>query len=137
MVQLRELRNDNNMHSEYAPLLPLNTVQNRDGQDVESIMQISNPSVRKVIQQNAQTVTHTVVPEKYRRRDDDKIGVFKTPIGLCRGSSGHVFVSDVMNGKLYRVRANHLPANVTIEMDCLELPIGIAIFKDVLHCVES
>ena len=70
------------MHSELAPLWPLSAVRNHDRQDVESIMQISNPSVRKVIQQNAQTVTHTVVPEDYRLRDDDKRGVFQTPFGL-------------------------------------------------------
>ena len=70
------------MQSELAPLWPLSAVRNSDRQDVESIMQISNPSVRKVIQQNAQTVTHTVVPENYRLRDDDKRGVFKTSFGL-------------------------------------------------------
>ena len=51
LVQLRELRNDINMHSAIAPLLPLCAVQNRDRQDVESIMQFSNPAVRKVIEQ--------------------------------------------------------------------------------------
>ena len=117
LVQLRELRNDNNLHSELAPLLPLSTVRNCDRQDVESIMQISSPSVRKVIEQNAQTVTPTVVPEKYRLRDDNKRGVLQTPIGLCMGPSGHVFVSNVMNGKVYKVQANHYPANVTIEMN--------------------
>ena len=48
-----------------------------------------------------------------------------------------VFVSDVMNCKVYKVRANHYPANVTIEIDCLEHPIGIAICNDVLYCAES
>ena len=137
LVQLRELRNDINLHSAIAPLLPLSAVRNHDRQDVESIMQISNPAVRKVIQQNAETVTHTVVPEKYRLRDYNKRGVLKTPIGSCVGPSGHVFVSDVIHGKVYKVRANHYPANVTIEMDCLEHPIGIAVFKDVLYCAES
>ena len=136
LVQLRELRNDN-LHSAIVPLLPLSAVRNHDRQDVESIMQISNPAVRKVIQQNAETVTHTVVPEKYRLRDGNKRGVLKTPIGSCVGPSGHVFVSDVMHGKVYKVRANHYPANVTIETDCLEHPIGIAVFKDVLYCAES
>ena len=82
-------------------------------------------------------MTHTVVPEKYRLRDDSKRGVLKTPIGSCVGPSGHVFVSDVMHGKVYNVRANHHPANVTIEMDCLKHPNGIAVFKDVLYCAES
>lgn len=93
LVQLRELRNDNNMYSELAPLWPLSALRNRDRQDVESVMQISNPSVRKIIQQNAQTVTHTVVPEKYRLTDDHKRGVFKTRFGSCMGSSRHVFVT--------------------------------------------
>ena len=136
LVQLREFRNYINLHSAIAPLLPLSAVRNHDRQDVESIMQFSNPAFRKVIQQNAETVTHTVVAEEYRLRDDNKRGVLKTPIGSCVGPSGHVFVCDIMHGKVYKVRANHYPANVTIEMDCLEHPIGIVVFKDVLYCAE-
>ena len=111
------------MHSAIAPLLPLSAVRNRDRQDVESIMQISNPAVRKVIQQNAETVTHTMVPEKYRLRNDNNRGVLRISIGSCVGPSGHVFVSNVLHGKVYKVRANHYLAVVTIEMDCLEPPI--------------
>ena len=103
----------------------------------ESIMQICTPAVRKIIQRDAQKVTHTVVPEKYRLRDDNKRGVLNTTIGTCMGPSGHVFVSDVMNSKVYKVRANYYPANVTIEMNRLEQPIGIAICNDVLYCAES
>ena len=58
-------------------------------------------------------------------------------VHVCPSGRGHAFVSDVMHGKVYKVRANHYPANVTIEMDCLEYPIGIAVFKDVLYCAES
>ena len=115
LVQLRELRNDINLHSAIAPLLPLSAVRNRDRQDVESIMQFSNPAFRKIIQQNAETVTHTVVPEEYRLRDENKRGVLKTPIGSCVGPSGHVFVRDVMDGKVYEVRANHYPASTLLE----------------------
>lgn len=66
MVQLRELRNDNalNVHSKLAPLLPLSAVRNRDRQDVDSVMEISSPSVRKILTENAKTVTHT---DKYRK----------------------------------------------------------------------
>ena len=137
LVQLRELRNDSNIHSNLAPLLPLSAVRNRDRQDVESIMQISTPAVGKIIQQDAQKVTHTAVPGKYRLRDDNKRGVLNTPIGTCRGPLGHVLVSDVMNSKVYKVRANHYPANVTIEMDRLEQPIGITICNGFLYCAES
>jgi hypothetical protein len=137
LVQLRELRNDHALHSKLAPLVPLSAVRNRDRQDVESIMEISSPLVRKILTDNAKTVTHTVVPEKYRLREDNKSGVFKAPIGTCMGLLGHIFVSDVVRGKVYKVRANHYPANVTVEMDNLEHPIGVAVFKDILYCVES
>ena len=49
LVQLRELRNDNALHSKLAPLVPLSAVRNRDRQDVDSIMEISRPDVRKIL----------------------------------------------------------------------------------------
>ena len=137
LVQLRELRNDNTLHSKLAPLLPLSTVRNRDRQDVDSVMEISSPSVRKILTENAKTVTHTVVPEKYRLREDNKRGVFKAPIGTCMGPLGNIFVSDDVQGKIYKVRANHYPANVTVEMDHLEHLFGVAVFKNILNCTES
>ena len=48
-------------------------------------MEISSPSVRKILTENAETVTHTVVPEKYRLRDDNKRGAFEAPIETCMG----------------------------------------------------
>ena len=53
------------------------------------------------------------------------------------GPLGHIFVSYVVQGKIYKVRANHYPANVTVEMDHLEHPIGVAVFKNILYCTES
>ena len=44
---------------------------------------------------------------------------------------GHIFVSDVVQGKVYKVRENHYPANVTVEVDHLEHPIGVAVFKNI------
>ena len=102
LVQLRELRNDNAVHSKLAPLLPLRAVRNSDHQDVDSVMEILSPSVRTILTENAKTVTQTVVPEKYRLREDNKRGVFKAPIGTCMGPLGHIFVSDVVQGKIYK-----------------------------------
>ena len=53
------------------------------------------------------------------------------------GPLGHIFLSDVVQGKIYKVRANHYPANVTVEMDHLEHPIGVAVFQNILYCTES
>ena len=42
-----------------------------------------------------------------------------------------------MQNKVYKVRANHYPANMTVEMDHLQQPIGVAVCKDILYCAES
>ena len=99
-------------------------------------MEISSPDVRKILN-DVKSVTHTVVPKKHRLRDDNKNGVFKAPTGIYMGPLGHIFVSDVVQGKAYKVRANHYPANVTVEMDHLQQPIGVAVCKDILYCAES
>ena len=75
LVQLREMRNDYALHSKLAPLPPLSAVRDRDRPDVDSVMEISSPSVRKILTENAKTVTQTVVPEKYRLREDNKRGL--------------------------------------------------------------
>ena len=85
LVQLRELRNDNALHCKLAPLVLLSAVRNRDRQDVDSIMEISSPDVKKILNDNAKSVRHTVVPEKHRLRDDNKNGVVKGPTGTCMG----------------------------------------------------
>ena len=51
------------------------------------------------------------------------------------GPLGHIFVSDVVQGKIYKLQANHYPANATVEMDHLEHPTRVAVFKNVLYRV--
>ena len=48
---------------------------------------------------------------------------------------GHIFVSDVVQGKIYKVRANHYPANVTVEMDHLEHPVLYRVQTE-CNCVQ-
>ena len=105
MVQLREQRNDNALHSKLAPLMPLSAVRNRDRQDVDSIMEISSPDVRKILNDNAKSVIRTIVPEKYSLRDDNQNGVLRHHWHL-HGSLVHIFVSDVVQGKVYKIRAS-------------------------------
>ena len=68
---------------------------------------------------------------------ENKNGVFKAPTGTYMDPLGHIFVSDVVQGKVYKVRANHYPAIVTVEMDHLQQPVGVAVCKDILYCAES
>ena len=137
LVQLREMRNDSALHSKLAPLVPLSAVRNRDRQDVDSTMEISSPGVRKILNDNAKSVTHTVMPEKHRLGDDNKNRVFKAPTGTCMGPLRHIFVSDVMQGKVYKVRANHYPANVTVEMNHLPNSLLELLFARTYCIVQS
>ena len=50
---------------------------------------------------------------------------------------GHVFVSDIGVGKVFKVRVSHYPANVTVEIDPLGCPIGIAVYGNVLYCADA
>lgn len=72
LVQLRELRNDPSLYPKLSEKIPLNAVRNRDRQDVDSILQISDVAVTNALKDSAVVVTHTVVPEKYRITDDNK-----------------------------------------------------------------
>lgn len=83
LVQLRQLRNDPFLHPKLSPLMPVSAVRNRDRQDVESILQISSPSVRAILQENVTVVMHTVVPETFRLTEDNKRGILQKPIGVC------------------------------------------------------
>ena len=64
LVQLRELRNDPSLYSKLSEKIPLSAVRNRDRQDVDSILQISDVAVTDALKHDAVVVTHTVVPEK-------------------------------------------------------------------------
>ena len=124
LVQLRELRNDPSLYQQLSKLIPLSAVRNRDRQDVDSVLQISDPDVTDVLNTNAVHVTHTVVPEKYRITDDNKQGVLKSPVAIAMGPLGNMFLSDIGTGKVLKVRVSHYPANITVEVDSLDCPVG-------------
>ena len=128
LVQLRELRNDPSLYSTLSEKIPLSAVRNRDWQDVDSILQISDVAVMDALKDN---------PEKYRITDDNKKGILKSPVGMTMGPLGNVFISDVETGKVVKVRASHYPASVAIEVDSLDCPVGIAYNNGVLYIAES
>ena len=137
LVQLRELRNNPSPYSTLSEKISFSAVRNRDRQDVDSILQISDVAVTDALQDNAVVVTHTVVPEKYRIADDHKKGILKSPVGMTMGPLGNVFISDVETGKVVKVRASLYPASVAIEVDSLDCPVGIAYNNGVLYIAES
>lgn len=59
-------------------------------------MEILSLFVWKIFIENVEIVIYIVVFEKYRLREDNKRGVFKVFIGICKGFLGYIFVSDVV-----------------------------------------
>ena len=41
------------------------------------------------------------------------------------GPLGNLFISDIATGKVLKVRTSHYPANVTVEVQSLDSPVGI------------
>lgn len=89
LVQLRELRNDPSLYSKLSEKFPLRAVRDRDRQDVDSILEISDVALTDAFKDSGVVVTHTVVPEKYRIIDDSKKGILKSPVGLTMGPLGN------------------------------------------------
>lgn len=138
LVQLRELRNDPSVYQQLSKLIPLSAVRNRDREDVDSVLQISDPAATDFLNTNAVHVTHTAVPEKYRITDDNKQGVLKRPVAIAMGPLGKIFLSDIGTGKVLKVvRASHYLGNITVELDSLDCPVGIALHNNVHYIAES
>ena len=53
------------------------------------------------------------------------------------GPLGNLFVSDIATGKVLKVRTSHYAANVTVEGQSLDCPVGIALHNNVLYVAES
>lgn len=88
------------VYQQLSKLIPLSAVRNRDRQDVDSVLQISDPAVTDVLNNNAVHVTYTVVLEKYRITDDNKQGLLKSPVAIAMGPLGNMFLSDIRTGKV-------------------------------------
>ncbi len=132
LVLLRELRNS--LKEELRPHLRLNSVRNRDRQDVNSLIEIGSPAVINVIEKVA-TITHTIYPEKFRVSHDGQKPKFKQPKCMCLGELGHLFVAD-STGTIYTVRANHYPADVSSLKDKVQSPLGMCYTGGILYISE-
>ena len=75
--------------------------RNRDRMDVESMLEISSQQVRNAISSNVETITDTIIPEKFRVHESKKKGLLDSPTVVCMGPSGTVYVCDAAKGKLF------------------------------------
>ncbi len=80
--------------------------------------------------------THTIVPEKYRIAKDNTRSTLSSPVSICFGTMGTVYISDVQKGTVISVRVSHYPAEVLTVVKSLKNPIALAVVNGVLFIAE-
>ncbi len=92
LVLLRELRLDKFIQPLLQPHLALNSVRNRDRQDVNSLAEIGSEPVREALRKVSK-IMHQIIPEKFRVTSDNKQGVLKEPIAICKSTMYSIYKS--------------------------------------------
>ena len=84
--------------------------------DWVSVIRLCTHEVLTVISR-VDYVLHTLVPEKMRRADDNKVGLYPHPVAITSGKYGELLVLDFETlskmSRLLRLRL-HNPVNVTV-----------------------
>ena len=135
-VQLRTLRNDLHLKEELMPHISVAASRNRDMMDVDSMLEISSAPVRHIIHTSAETITDTIIPEKFRLYEGKKgKGILISPSGVCMGPPGQLLVVDSSRGKLFSARL-HYPVDVTEVCSSLSMPLSVAYREGVVYMAE-
>ena len=61
---------------------------------IEPIIRLTSPDVSKVLSAMKQKVVHTLIPDKFRPIDSNKVGLYPHPISICLGPKGKFFFLD-------------------------------------------
>ena len=123
LVLLRTARTDPILKEILLPHLSLAACRNRDRMDVDTVVEICSPEVRKGLQR-ANWIVQTLVPEVYRLYDGNKEGVLKIPVSVCPASWGTLLVADKEKGKILSARL-HYPVDVVEIVSGLSCPVSI------------
>ena len=92
------------------PHLSLAACRNRDSMDVDTVVEICSPEVRKGLQK-VNCIVQTLVPEVYRFYDGNKAGVLESPVSVCPASWGILLIADKEKGKIFYT-CLHYPIDV-------------------------
>lgn len=130
-VILRTLRGDPLLKDKLRPYLSVASCRNRDRMDVDASLEISSKPVRDIISK-VKTITHTIIPEKYRIYEDNKKGIISAPIALCKMENGNLLLVDAQKGKLFSIRL-HYPVDVVEVTNKLKHPVAISYIEDVVY----
>ena len=95
----------------------------RDRMDVDTVVEICSPEVRKGLQR-VNWIVQTLVPEVYRLYDRNEEGVLKCPVSVCPASWGTLLVGHKEKGKIFSTRL-HYPVDVVEIVAGLSCPVAI------------
>ena len=123
-VQLRTLRNDPFVSKHLMAHLSVAACHNRDRMDVESMLEISSQQVRNAISSNVETITDTIIPEKFRVYEGNKKGLLDSPTVVYMGPFGTVYVCDAAKGN--SSARLHYPVDMNEIYGSLYRPVDIA-----------
>ena len=72
----------------------------------------------------SEQVVCTIVPEQFRKCEDNAINVLLEPVGICRSDEASIFLVVDRTGKLVSVRL-HYPAEIKILQEKLSFPVAV------------
>ena len=112
-VQIRTLQNDPSLKISLQPYMYLSIAACRlcERMDIDYMLQISSLTVIKVFEDKVETITQTIIPEKFRLYEGNKKGVLQSPAGICLGPPGTIILTDSGKRKLFLARL-HYPVDV-------------------------
>lgn len=123
LVLLWTARTDPILKEILLPHLSLAACRNRDRTDVDTVVEICSPEVRKGLQR-ANWIVQTLVPEVYRLYDGNKEGVLKSSVSVCPASWGTLLVAEKEKGKILSAPL-HYPVDVVEIVSGLSCPVAI------------
>jgi hypothetical protein len=88
---IHTLRDDSDpvIRSSLRKFLTKEDVQNKDCMAVEPILRLTSPDVLKVL-----SSLKSLIPDKFRPTDSNKVGMYPHPISVCLGPNGKFFFLD-------------------------------------------
>ena len=119
LSMIRTARQQNNI---LKSCIPLDAVRQKDRMDVDSCLQISQDSVRKVLNKYS-SISQVIVPEKYRLWETNRPGVLSCPVGISMLDISQYFVLDAAGNRF--LMKLHYPAEMTLIDDSLVTPLGV------------
>ena len=96
LTVLNTLRDDSDpmIRAKMRKLLMKEDVQNKDRMAVNPIPRLSSTTVQKILQSIGKPVVHTLVPDKYRLTDTNKVGLYPHPVSVTLGPTGKLLFLD-------------------------------------------